>query len=169
MDPRELVKVSGLGDVLRALRKKQQELINAAMHGLKLASLHYIARAKAICPVDTGNLVNSLAFNGIKQGAGYLYAQISAKAVSGKDESVHINYAYKVHENMVYDGPRVGGSGTQNRGPKTLAKGISAIDQSDGTAGGKYMERPLRNNTDVYRKLIFDAIGKAMSVSGVKY
>jgi hypothetical protein len=153
--------IEGLESVLRALREQNRKIIDAAKLGLKKAALHLVARAKALSPIDTGNLSNSIAFDGrIEETTSMLRAQVTATATGGA-EAEH-NYSAKVHENMVYEGPNVGGAHTQNRGARTLAKGTSKVEPSDGSAGGKYLERPLRNKPEQYTKIVLAAVQKVL-------
>jgi hypothetical protein len=99
----------------------------------------------------------------VKRGSDYLRVEVSCKATSessGEKGRPGEVYSEKVHENMDYDGPNVGGSREQGRGLKTSARPISPIESSDGSAGGKFMERPLRNKPEKYRDIISSVIKK---------
>ena len=145
-----------------------EAMIQAAANGLGKATLHFQARAQALAPVDTGNLVNSIRWDGtVKRGSDYLRTEVTATARSADLSGGSVeNYAEKTHENMEYDGPNVGGSHTQGRGEKTMAKGTSTVDASDGDAGGKYLERPIRNNVEVYTKIIARAMSAVVPADG---
>lgn len=136
-----------------------------AVLGLKRCALHLVARGKALAPRDTGNLQNSIHSENepIPTAGGGLKIRVGASAVHEGE-----NYGYKTHENMAYDGPNVGGSHEQGRGEKTMAKGVSAVEASDGSAGGKYLERPIRNPATLSRweqivgKAVKEALAKAV-------
>ena len=152
-----MASLPGLDNVLKALSEQNRKIINAAKLGLRKAALHLVARAKSLAPIDTGNLQNSIANDGrVEETSSMLRTQITATATGGA-EGEH-NYSAKVHENMQYDGPNVGGSRTQRRGPKTLKRPPSKIEPSDGSAGGKYLERPLRNKPEQYTNIILRAV-----------
>jgi len=147
------MQIKGLERVLEALRKGEETILRAAEKGLKKAAQHLVARGRAICPEDTRNLVMTIqGTNQVARTSDSMRTEVVALATS--DEAGGESYAEKVHENMQYDGPNVGGSRTQGRGPRTLAKGASSVEPSDGTAGGKYLERPLRNKPEQYTEII---------------
>ena len=159
--------IQGLDIVVNALKKSREGIINAASKGLLQAGLHLEARGKSIAPLDTGNLENSIAADTrVKRGEDYLRVVITCKATNGSGKGQGAPgevYSEKVHENMDYDGPNVGGARTQNRGPKTLARPTSPIEPSDGSAGGKFLERPMRNKPEQYRDIISAVIKKYLS------
>jgi hypothetical protein len=147
--------------VLRSLKGLGENLIKAAERGLKRAALHLVARAKALAPKDTGNLQNSVNTDGrVDRTGDSMKVLVGATATGGK--GAEHNYSAKVHENMQYDGPNVGGSRTQRRGPETLAKSTSSIEPTDGSAGGKFLERPLRNKSDQYTKIVLKSLKEAL-------
>jgi hypothetical protein len=156
--------IKGLEKVQKALANGQQEIIDAAKKGLLRAALHLQARAQALAPVDTHNLENSIKANeNVKQGADYLRAEVTANANTKNKETGQIeSYAKKVHENMDYQGPNVGGSRSQAQGPDTIKKGSSIVESSDGTAGGKFIERPLKNKPEVYAKIVNAALEEVL-------
>ena len=147
--------------MLEALAKQEQKIIRAAETGIKRAALHLVARARMLAPMDTGNLQNSVATDGrVYKTSSSLRVIVGATATGGK--GAEWNYSAKVHENMKYDGPNVGGSQTQNRGPRTLKKGVSKIEPTDGSAGGKYLERPMRNKAEVYTNIVMKNVQKVL-------
>lgn len=157
--------IQGLDEVVRRMRKGEKDVIAAAVRGLLKAALAVEARAKALAPIDTSTLMQSIAASPkpVRTADGYL-AQITATAtaasVSGEKSGDGTAYSEKVHENMEYDGPNVGGTRTQKRGPKTVAKGISTVEPSDGGAGGKYLERPIRNRPETHTRIIVAEVKK---------
>ena len=163
------MKLSGVDDVVRALQQAQEDVIQAAMKGLLRAGLLLEARGKALAAVDTHNLENSIAADqAVKRTAESLSIQVTCLATSGAGVSKTGGepgevYSEKVHENMEYDGPNVGGSRTQARGEATIRKGVSVVEPTDGTAGGKFLERPLRNKPEKYTELITEAVSEALA------
>ena len=152
--------VTGTQAVLRALAKAQENIIRAGERGLLRAAMLLEARAKALAPVDTGTLQASIAAQDkVQRTPASLRAEVSALATSGGGERTAV-YSATVHENMDYDGPNVGGSRTQPRGPATEAKSPSRVEPSDGSPGGKYLERPLRNKPERYQRIITDEVSK---------
>lgn len=131
--------------------------------GLKRAALHLIARAKAICPEDTTTLVQSIHSSGKVETTGDTKRiEVGAHAFSGDE-----NYAITTHEEQEYDGPNCGGSRTMGLGPKTEAKGVSAVEPTDGSAGGKYMARPIQNKPEVYAEIIARTIHEVLDKGGL--
>lgn len=126
--------------------------------GLKRGALHLIARAKALAPEDTTTLVQSIHSSGQPVRSGdVIRVEVGAHAQSNEE-----NYGVKVHEDQVYDGPNVGGTNSLGLGPKTEAKGVSAVEPTDGSAGGKYMTRPIANKPEVYAEIIGNTIREAL-------
>lgn len=149
----------------KASAKLQSMLATAqpgSITGLKRCALHLVGRAKAIAPRDTGNLQNSIHSENepMHTSTGGLKIRVGVAAISEGE-----NYGLKTHENMAYEGPNVGGAHTQGRGEGTVAKGVSAIEPSDGTAGGKYLERVIRNpeTRGNWEKIIGEAIKEALA------
>jgi hypothetical protein len=155
------VRITGMEQVVKALQSAQEEVIRAAEAGLKKAAQHLLARAKALAPEDQRHLVRNIAAtNRVERTQTSLRTEVVSKATA--DAAGGELYSERVHENMQYEGPNVGGSRTQGRGAVTLAKGVSRVEPSDGTAGGKYLERPLRNRTDQYRDIILAAVREVL-------
>ena len=137
--------------VIDALKNGNELIIRQAEKGLLRAGLYAEARAKALAPVDKFNLVNSIhSDDKVTRGGDYIRLDVGVNANQGDVAT----YAKKVHENMEYDGPNVGGSNTQKRGPGTRQKGVSSVEPSDGSAGGKYIERAMRNKPQRYAKIV---------------
>lgn len=118
--------------------------------GLKRCALHVVARAKALAPEDTTSLVQSIhSEDRIVRKGDTLRVEVGAQAFSGDE-----NYGWEIHEEQEYSGPNCGGSRTIGLGPKTEAKGVSSVEPTDGSAGGKYMTRPIANKPEVYGEII---------------
>ena len=154
--------VSGADAVLKALAKGQERIVKSGERGLLKAGLLLEARAKELAPLATGNLTaNIAAQDKVQRTPASLRVEVTALATASEGEKTVV-YSANVHENMEYDGPNVGGSRTQQRGELTLRKGTPKTEPSDGTPGGKYLERPLRNRADRYQKIINDEVTKEL-------
>lgn len=135
-----------------------EKTLPAMITGLKRAALKLIARAKALCPEDTTTLVQSIHSGGTPVRDGdVIRVEVGAHATSGDE-----NYGIKIHEDQVYDGPNVGGTRAIGLGDKTEAKGQSSEEPSDGSAGGKYLTRPIANKPEVYAEIIAAAVKEAL-------
>lgn len=153
----------GLADVLKKLKGMLTAAEPGTVEGLKQCALHLVGRAKALAPRDTGNLQNSIHSENepYRTAAGGMKIRVGVSATNNGE-----NYALKTHENMTYQGgPNVGGAHTQRQGEGTERKGLSAVEPSDGSAGGKYLERPIRNPQTLqnWQKIIGNAIKKALA------
>ena len=162
----EALKGSGIDKVMKALKEGETRIVDAAKRGLLKASLDLVARAKALAPIAPremlgGNLQNSITTEGfVREEADRLWIRVGANAWDGPE-----NYGLKTHENMKYEGPDVGGSRTMGLGPRTKekAKHLSPIEPTDGKAGGKYLERPLRNRPERYVNVISKEIERVLA------
>ena len=152
-----------LQSVMKRLTGMLTAIKPGSVDGLKQCALHIVARGKALAPRDTGNLQNSIHSENepMPTPDGGLKIRVGVSAVNDGE-----NYGLKTHENMTYQGgPNVGGAHIQGQGELTQKKGVSAVEPSDGTAGGKYLERPIRNpeTMDRWQKIIGNAIKKALA------
>ena len=134
------------------------EINKAVTEGMKRAAEFMRARIIPLTPVDTANLMSSISRDKeVTKNAMAWFIRVGANATAQDGQS----YAIRVHENMDYDGPNVGGARTQRRGPLTLKKPRSPIVSSDGAAGGKYMERVVRNEPQRYNEIVQKQVKKA--------
>lgn len=154
--------IEGIRDVLEKMRRHNEAAIKGAELGLKKAALHLVARAKALAPEDTRNLVMSIHSSGqVERRGDTMVIRVGCLAMDGAE-----NYGQETHEDMEYDGPNVGGTRTQRRGPITVMKGTSSVEPADGSAGGKYLERPIRTATQVYADIIVRTVRYKLERAG---
>lgn len=153
------VYVTGDAEVMKNLQKAASECQEGLRIGLLRAALHLIARAKALAPEDTTSLAQSIHSSGVvKKSHDVLRVEVGAHAMSGGE-----NYGIEIHEDQEYDGPNVGGSRTIGLGPKTEAKGVSKVEPTDGSAGGKFMARPIFNKPEVYLTIISNTVKEKLA------
>jgi HK97 gp10 family phage protein len=71
--------IEGLDEILDELNGLEDEILEAALDGLKKGMKHTVKEARALCPVDTGKLRDSITASAAIRG-GQIEASISATA-----------------------------------------------------------------------------------------
>lgn len=136
------VKVTGLGDLVAALKRIERDVVRAASAEIHRQGEAIMQASQLNAPVDEGDLEAAHSVE-TKQRPG---GSTTVVGVGGGEVDV---YAMQMHEGL---SPY--GSGAFQPGPKTIAKGPQA--------GGKFLERAFNDQKDEIAPAVADAVRKAL-------
>lgn len=140
--------IVGLPQILRNLKRKNEELARGCERGVKRAGLFLQRQSQKLVPVDTGNLKAS-AFTRA-EGRGFKINVFVGYTAF---------YALYVHENPEIWPPGMRLKGQPREAPKKGMKGFRGYYwDPQGRAQPKFLEAPARRHRQELRRMIMDSM-----------